>query len=82
MSLYWLQPEWKLRCCANCGIRIWPEGDPDWGYCVDCYDNKMKTTENFLEYACEKAGHPCLYLYGESQCTCKKINYFDGKPII
>lgn len=36
MSLWWLQPGWTDACCAQCGSRIWPEGDPDWGLCWSC----------------------------------------------
>lgn len=85
-DLYWLtDPAWKTRACAECGMQIWPDGDPDWGYCYKCYINRadqINQEENneqaFLEHACAKAGHPCLYLIGNSSCACKQINYSNG----
>ena len=38
MSLWWLQPGWTETCCAQCGQRIWPEGDPDHGVCFSCFN--------------------------------------------
>jgi len=37
VSLWWLQPGWDQTRCAQCGAKIWPEGDPDWGVCVACF---------------------------------------------
>ena len=38
MSLYWLSPSWKKARCLRCGTNIWDSGgDPDWGYCYECY---------------------------------------------
>lgn len=50
MSLWWLEPGWKQQCCANCGRKIWPEGDPDWGLCFDCFTAQLNEQE-----AAEKA---------------------------
>lgn len=41
MSLWWLQPGWTDACCARCGQRIYPEGDPDWGMCFQCFSEDM-----------------------------------------
>jgi hypothetical protein len=40
-DLYWLRPGWTDACCARCGAKIWPDGDPDWGFCVGCFDCKL-----------------------------------------
>lgn len=40
MSLWWLQPGWKETPCSLCGATIWPEGDPDWGLCARCFDQR------------------------------------------
>ena len=41
MSLWWLQPGWTQTSCASCGAKIWPEGDPGWGYCYSCFTEQM-----------------------------------------
>lgn len=41
MSLWWLQPGWSDTRCAACGERIAPEGDPDWGYCYECFSARV-----------------------------------------
>ena len=35
-EMWWLQPGWTETLCAQCGARIWPDGDPDWGVCLSC----------------------------------------------
>lgn len=40
--LWWLKPGWTNTLCANCGRKIWPEGDPDWGYCYECFTQNLK----------------------------------------
>lgn len=49
MSLWWLQPGWDEATCAQCGARIWPEGDPDWGLCFGCFSAQLEgqQTEQF-----------------------------------
>jgi hypothetical protein len=42
MTLWWLQPGWDQACCSNCGKRIWPEGDPDWGACYECFTAQLE----------------------------------------
>lgn len=42
MSLWWLQPGWTDACCASCGAKIAPEGDPDWGYCCSCFSQMQE----------------------------------------
>lgn len=43
MSLWWLQQGWTSACCAQCGAKIWPEGDPDWGLCWPCKSDENRT---------------------------------------
>jgi hypothetical protein len=45
MSLWWLQPGWDQARCPNCGKRIWPEGDPDWGACYECFTAQLADRE-------------------------------------
>ena len=40
-DLWWLRPEWKEAICAQCGTKIWPEGDPDWGLCYACFTEHL-----------------------------------------
>lgn len=42
MSLWWLQPGWTETSCANCGAKIWPQGDPDWGLCEPCFTAQLQ----------------------------------------
>lgn len=35
-GLWWLQPGWTQTRCADCGKKIWPEGDQDHGVCYEC----------------------------------------------
>jgi len=37
MNFWWMEPGWKQTTCAKCGAVIWPDGDPDWGLCFDCF---------------------------------------------
>lgn len=41
MSLWWLQEDWNQALCAQCGRQIWPEGDPDWGLCYECFSSAV-----------------------------------------
>ncbi len=41
MSLWWLQPGWTDARCS-CGAKIWPEGDPDWGACFQCFSAQLE----------------------------------------
>lgn len=50
MSLWWLEPGWTDTCCARCGRKIWPEGDPDWGLCYDCFTKEIYEKEMRQEY--------------------------------
>lgn len=45
MSLWWLQPGWDQATCSNCGARIAPEGDPDWGVCWGCMEQQRHHEE-------------------------------------
>lgn len=46
MTLWWLQPGWRQTSCARCGAKIWPEGDPDWGYCYSCFSDNLAKEHN------------------------------------
>jgi hypothetical protein len=37
-NFWWLQPDWTETQCAQCGAKIWPEGDPDHGLCWQCWN--------------------------------------------
>ena len=50
MSLWWLQPGWTETCCAQCGARIHPEGDPDWGLCWPCKSREQNDRAAEDEY--------------------------------
>lgn len=41
-GLWWLQPGWTSTRCASCGAMIWPGGDPDWGYCFECFSRRIE----------------------------------------
>ena len=43
MSLYWLEPGWTDALCMECGVKIWPEGDPDWGRCYNCFTRHLES---------------------------------------
>ena len=51
MTLWWLQPGWTEATCGNCGAKIHPEGDPDWGLCWPCmqYQTEMQEQEREAE---------------------------------
>lgn len=49
MTLWWLQPGWTDACCASCGAKIHPEGDPDWGYCFPCYQQMLEQQDRERE---------------------------------
>lgn len=31
--------------CANCGQKIWPEGDPDHGVCYSCFMEQYQSDQ-------------------------------------
>ena len=45
MALWWMEPGWTQTTCAGCGKTIWPEGDPDWGYCYECFSAMHEQSE-------------------------------------
>jgi hypothetical protein len=47
--MWWLQPGWKEALCIDCGKKIWPEGDPDWGRCVECFDAQLNHEREMRE---------------------------------
>ena len=44
-NFWWLQPGWTDAVCMICGVQIWPEGDPDMGYCYNCYCQQFAEQE-------------------------------------
>ena len=45
-DFYWLRPEWRQQLCAQCGTNIWNSGgDPDWGFCYECFSEKNRIAE-------------------------------------
>lgn len=48
MTLWWLQPGWTQARCA-CGAQIYPEGDPDWGRCFQCFTEEMEQARQYEE---------------------------------
>jgi hypothetical protein len=57
-DLYWLRPGWKQARCARCGVTIWPDGDPDWGLCYNCFtdDLNRRHSEPEVPYPCDICG--------------------------
>ncbi|TDH35705.1 hypothetical protein E2A64_10220 [Pseudohoeflea suaedae] len=44
-NLWWLQPGWTDARCP-CGANIYASGgDPDWGYCQECFTAEMEREE-------------------------------------
>lgn len=41
-DFYWLREGWTSARCAECGARIWPDGDPDWGFCYPCFSARVE----------------------------------------
>lgn len=45
-GLWWLQPGWSDARCGNCGGHIQRSGgDPDWGLCWPCMQNRVNRSE-------------------------------------
>lgn len=51
MSFWWFEPSWKETLCASCGAKIWPEGDPDWGYCYECFNRRLQERDEASDRA-------------------------------
>lgn len=70
MSLWWLQPGWTSTTCARCGAKIWPEGDPDWGLCVSCFEeeNNLPVEQTPRCDIC-KTGEAVAGVNGHSVCS-------------
>ena len=49
MALWWLAPGWTETLCSSCGAKIWPEGDPDCGMCVQCFTDKLEHERSMRE---------------------------------
>jgi len=58
MTLWWLQEGWTEARCGRCGAKIWPEGDPDWGLCLECmnYEYDSRHQEEVEMYPCDICG--------------------------
>lgn len=57
MTLWWLQPGWTETCCARCGARVWPDGDPDWGVCLPCFDDEQNQRAEAEHYREQEAAY-------------------------
>lgn len=57
MSLWWLHHGWTDTCCSNCGARIYPEGDPDWGLCWPCMNASQSEQQQYSD--CPLCGGDC-----------------------
>ena len=56
MNLWWLQPGWTDARCS-CGKKIWPEGDPDWGACYECFTAQTSRNQDRQPmYPCDICG--------------------------
>jgi NMD protein affecting ribosome stability and mRNA decay len=55
-NLYWLEPGWTNTTCPSCGKKIWPEGDPDWGMCYECFSASHEQYEPEPEIMCDICG--------------------------
>lgn len=69
MSLWWLQPGWKDTRCAQCGARIWPEGDPDWGLCAGCFEADLQSKGKGRLCACGNEAVANAYEGGPPVCS-------------
>jgi len=48
MTMWWFDPSWRNARCTNCGVRIVDTGgDPDWGYCYDCYSHMVSQQQEY-----------------------------------
>lgn len=48
INMWWLEPSWTNTYC-HCGKKIWPEGDPDWGECYDCFSDHIRDRKRTLK---------------------------------
>lgn len=48
MTWWWMLPGWKQTRC-HCGSQIWPEGDPDWGECYECFSERLSRDDDYPE---------------------------------
>jgi len=45
-ELWWMNKSWGKACCASCGVNIQSTGgDPDWGYCYNCFNRQIDQRE-------------------------------------
>ena len=48
--MWWMNDSWGKACCASCGANIQASGgDPDWGYCWNCFNNRLSEREHERE---------------------------------
>ena len=73
MSFYWLEKGWKDKCCARCGKKIYPEGDPDWGLCYDCFSDDVNR-----RWQIDKSCKTCFY-YEKQECKSWKICVYKNR---
>jgi len=51
MALWWLEPGWGDALCGKCGTNIKSSGgDPDWGFCYDCFNDIQEEKKQLLEH--------------------------------
>lgn len=79
MSLWWLQPGWTDTCCMSCGAKIWPDGDPDWGYCYECFSDRQQRESHSVSRCdiCKKAeavADTCGYAVCSQECSNEAIH--------
>lgn len=76
MNFWWLQPGWDKARCASCGVNIKQSGgDPDWGYCYDCFQRRNTPGESDQDqepvYSCDICGkgRACANENGYAVCS-------------
>lgn len=71
MTLWWLQPGWRETECGQCGRRIWPEGDPDWGLCCDCFTRHLEEQQQQSE-RCDVCGQANAVTMTNGRAVCSE----------
>jgi hypothetical protein len=69
--LWWMQPGWKETRCASCGEKIWPDGDPDWGLCLECFDAQRDPGPSLTDVpSCDICGEAESVTCTNGYCVC------------